>query len=42
MTKSQFRGWVGHDEQSTHGNLVWEEFEVKPFEEHDIDVRLDI
>jgi hypothetical protein len=32
-----WKGWAGLDEQSTKGNLVFEEFEPKAWEEDDIE-----
>jgi alcohol dehydrogenase (NADP+) len=34
----KFEGWVGLDANSAKGNMVWQEFEPKTFEETDIDV----
>lgn len=33
-----FEGWVGLDKNSVKGNLVWQKFEPKTFEETDVDV----
>ncbi|KIW68627.1 hypothetical protein PV04_04561 [Phialophora macrospora] len=34
-----FQGWVGHDENSI-GNLKWEPFEPKAWEEDDVDIKV--
>ena len=34
-----FRGWLGHDEKSI-GNLKWETYEPKPWEETDVDIKI--
>lgn len=36
----KFEGWLGHDESSADGKLVWGEFEPKPWEETDVDIRV--
>lgn len=35
----KFQGWLGLDEKSI-GNMKWQGFEPKPFEETDIDVQI--
>jgi hypothetical protein len=35
-----FRGWIGLDAQSADGNLVEREYEVKTFEENDVDIKI--
>ncbi|KAH7376334.1 cinnamyl alcohol dehydrogenase [Plectosphaerella cucumerina] len=40
MADYKFEGWVGHDEDSVNGKMVWEEFEPKPWEETDVDIRV--
>lgn len=39
-TEPKFVGWVAHDKESANGSMVWEEFEVKPWEETDIDIKI--
>lgn len=39
-TNYKFRGWIGLDENSAKGNLVEGEYEVKPFEETDVDIKI--
>jgi alcohol dehydrogenase (NADP+) len=34
-----FQGWMGHDKGSI-GNLKWETFEPKPWEEGDVDIKI--
>lgn len=36
----KFEGWLGHDEDSVNGNMVWGDFEPKPWEETDIDIQV--
>lgn len=36
----KFEGWVAHDSSSAEGNMVWEEFEPKSWEETDIDIKI--
>src|SRR5688572_11598490 len=36
----KFEGWLGHDEKSVHGNMVWGDFEPKPWEENDVDIEI--
>ncbi|KAK7415253.1 hypothetical protein QQX98_006002 [Neonectria punicea] len=36
----KFEGWLGLDSQSVKGNMVWREFEPKPWEETDVDIQV--
>ncbi|EEY19043.1 NADP-dependent alcohol dehydrogenase [Verticillium alfalfae VaMs.102] len=36
----QFEGWMGEDESSAEGNMVWEKYDPKKWEETDIDIRI--
>ncbi|KAL4892490.1 chaperonin 10-like protein [Aspergillus ambiguus] len=36
----KFEGWMGLDPSSANGNMVWQEFEPKPWEETDIDIKV--
>jgi D-arabinose 1-dehydrogenase-like Zn-dependent alcohol dehydrogenase len=36
----KFEGWMGLDPESAKGKMVWQEFEPKPWEETDIDMRV--
>ncbi|GKT57603.1 LOW QUALITY PROTEIN: zinc-binding alcohol dehydrogenase [Colletotrichum tofieldiae] len=35
-----FEGWLGVDKSAAEGNLVWREFEPKPWEETDVDLKV--
>lgn len=39
-TGYKFVGWLGLDPESANGKMVWKEFEPKPFEENDIDIKI--
>lgn len=39
-TDYQFEGWLGHDSQAAAGNMVWEVFEPKEWEETDVDIKV--
>lgn len=39
-TNDRWEGWVGFDSEAARGNMVWAEFEPKPWEETDIDIRV--
>lgn len=39
-TDYKFQGWLGFDKDSVKGNMKWQEFEPKPFEETDIDIKI--
>ncbi|RXG42083.1 hypothetical protein VDGE_10046 [Verticillium dahliae] len=36
----KFEGWIGHDEASVKGNMVWETFEPKAWEDTDVDIKV--
>lgn len=36
----KFEGWVGKDKKSVEGNMVWEDFEPKAWEEDDVDIQI--
>ncbi|KAK5276389.1 hypothetical protein LTR40_011688, partial [Exophiala xenobiotica] len=36
----KFHGWVGLGKDSANGKMVWREFDPKPFEETDIDIKV--
>lgn len=40
MTTEQFQGWVGLDSTAANGNMVWQEFAPKEWEETDVDVKV--
>ena len=40
MTDYKFEGWLGLDADSVNGKLVWGEFEPKPWEETDVDIKV--
>ncbi|KAH7133373.1 chaperonin 10-like protein [Dactylonectria estremocensis] len=39
-TDYTFEGWMGEDPSAAEGNMVWKEYEPKPWEETDIDIRI--
>ncbi|RMD42590.1 hypothetical protein DV735_g2535, partial [Chaetothyriales sp. CBS 134920] len=39
-TNYKFQGWLGLDKNSAHGEMVWQEYQPKPFEETDIDIKI--
>ncbi|KIX04500.1 uncharacterized protein Z518_05370 [Rhinocladiella mackenziei CBS 650.93] len=39
-TSYKFQGWMGLDPESANGKMVWREFEPKPFEDTDVDIRI--
>ncbi|GJC96746.1 cinnamyl alcohol dehydrogenase [Colletotrichum higginsianum] len=39
-TDYKFEGWLGLDKSAADGNMVWREFEPKPWEETDVDLRV--
>ncbi|QUC21322.1 uncharacterized protein UV8b_05565 [Ustilaginoidea virens] len=39
-TEYKFEGWMGLDADSANGNMVWQEYEPKPWEETDIDIKV--
>ncbi|KAL2809995.1 chaperonin 10-like protein [Aspergillus granulosus] len=40
ITDSKFEGWVGLDASSAEGKMQWQEFEPKPWEETDVDIKI--
>jgi alcohol dehydrogenase (NADP+) len=36
----KFQGWLGLDKSSAEGNMVWQEFEPKTFQENDVDIKV--
>jgi len=36
----KFEGWMGLDKEAAKGNMVWQEFQPKPFEETDVDIEI--
>lgn len=36
----KFQGWLGLDKESVQGKMVWQEYEPKPFEETDVDIKI--
>lgn len=40
MTDYKFEGWMGLDAESAKGNMVWQEYEPKPWEETDVDIKI--
>ncbi|CAD6441261.1 1071a22c-be2a-4603-bca0-27b9a8fdb051 [Sclerotinia trifoliorum] len=39
-TDYKFQGWLGLDAESANGKMVWQEYEPKPFEETDVDIKI--
>ena len=39
-TNYKFEGWVGEDKNAAKGNMVWKDYEPKPWEETDIDIKI--
>ena len=39
-TDYKFEGWVGKDASAAQGNMEWEAFEPKAWEETDIDIKV--
>ncbi|KAF7540379.1 hypothetical protein G7Z17_g12218 [Cylindrodendrum hubeiense] len=39
-TDYTFEGWMGEDPSSAEGNMVWKEYEPKPWEETDVDIKI--
>lgn len=39
-TDYKFEGWMGLDKEAAKGKMVWQQFEPKPWEETDIDMRV--
>jgi alcohol dehydrogenase (NADP+) len=36
----KFEGWLGLDEHSVKGNMKWQEFVPKKWQEHDVDIKI--
>ncbi|BCR87847.1 NAD(P)-dependent alcohol dehydrogenase [Aspergillus chevalieri] len=41
QTDYKFEGWMGLDKDSVDGKMVWQEFEPKPWEETDVDIKVE-
>ena len=40
-TDYKFEGWMGKDESSAEGKMVWQGYDPKPFnEEDDVDIQI--
>lgn len=39
-TDYKFEGWVGLDANAAKGNMVWQSYEPKAFQETDIDIEI--
>ena len=39
-TDYKFEGWLGLDASSIDGKMQWKEFEPKPWEETDVDIKI--
>jgi hypothetical protein len=39
MTDYKFTGWLGLDKNAAKGQMVWQEFTPKTWEETDIDIK---
>lgn len=39
-TDYKFVGWLGLDKDSVDGKMTWKEFDPKPWEENDIDIKI--
>lgn len=40
MSDYKFEGWVGLDKSAAEGQMVWQEFEPKTWEETDVDIKV--
>lgn len=40
QTDYKFEGWMGLGTDSADGKMVWQEFEPKPWEETDVDIKV--
>lgn len=38
--EAKFEGWVALDKDSAKGQMVWQTYDVKPWEETDIDIKI--
>ena len=36
----KFEGWMGDDKNAVDGNMVWREYEPKPWTENDVDIKI--
>lgn len=39
-TDYKFEGWMGLDPSASQGNMIWQEFEPKKWEETDVDIKV--
>jgi hypothetical protein len=39
-TEYKFEGWLGHDTSAAEGKMQWGEYEPKPWEETDVDIKI--
>ncbi|EPS26266.1 NADP-dependent alcohol dehydrogenase 7 [Penicillium oxalicum] len=39
-TEYKFEGWMGLNKEAAQGNMVWQQFEPKPWEETDVDIKV--
>lgn len=39
-TDYKFEGWVADDATAGEGNMVWKDYEPKPWEETDVDIKI--
>ena len=39
-TDYKFQGWMGKDKHAVEGNMVWQEYEPKTWQETDIDIKI--
>lgn len=39
-TDYKFEGWMGLSPEAAQGKMVWQEFEPKPWEETDVDIKV--
>ncbi|EXJ77783.1 hypothetical protein A1O3_10012 [Capronia epimyces CBS 606.96] len=39
-TDYKFQGWLGLDPESVKGKMVWQEYEPKPFDDNDVDIKI--
>lgn len=37
---TEFEGWVAVDKSAAEGNMVWQTYDPKPWEETDIDIKI--
>ena len=36
----KFEGWQGLDKSSAEGNMVWKDYQPKPFDDYDVDIKI--